>query len=554
VKLLERLLLLAICTVFTIPALLTLLISSQPELWPKASWLRNRTLVGAPASQTPPVALSRSTLYAGTYQTSTAQRFNEMFAGRELLIRVTNEAWLRVFETTGLRALVNITVGRDRALFEDVYLEEYCVRRGEPQALAPFVQQIKTLQDALLNKGVGFALVLTPGKASIYPEKIPTRWLNRYDPRPRRIDQFRQLLQRAGVQYVDGAALTASVKKTAPAPVFPKGGTHWDDYAALQATNATLALFRRQAIPLETIDKVTVEHPEEPTGSDIDLVALMNLAIPWHYKTVRIRPESLNLPYEKRLNLAIVGDSFIFKMAILLDVCGQFAEIDNYYHYKEAKRCFCDGDGAEILVTAPLSEVNFAREFFAADCLMLEINEVNLALSPFLQEFVADALKHLPEIQAPQTFVSDLFAPCVFGRALSFRRGDLGEIKRSALKGFSGSEPAGTWTEGSRSIMRLALPATDRDLIVRFLSAAFVPPGRGQHVRIMANDEQVGDLHITEGTLREYEILIPARLVTKDKLLLRFEIDQPTSPSEMGINADVRKVTLFFVNLTVDMI
>ena len=437
-------------------------------------------------------------------------------------------------------------------LFLDAYLEEYCVRRGESRELEPFVEQVKILQDALLNKGVGFALVLAPGKASIYPEKIPKRWLKRYDPRPRKIDQLRPLLQSAGVQYVDGATLTASVKKTAPAPVFPKGAVHWDDYAALQATNATLALFRRQGVPLETIDKVTVEHPEEPTGSEIDLVELMNLAIPWHYKTVRVRPESLSLSFEKRLNLAIVGDSMVMKMAFLLAACGQFAEIDNYFYYKNEnqKICFYDGD----LVTVPVGEMNFAREIFAADCLMLEIDEVHVGHSPFLQEFVADALKHLPEIQAPQTFVSDLFAPCVFGRALSFRRGDLGEIKRNALKGFSEPEPPGTWTEGSRSVMRLALPATDRDLIVRFVSAAFVPPGRSQHVRIIANDEQVGDLHITEGTLREYEFLIPARLVTKDKLVLRFEIDQPTSPSETGISGDVRKLTLFFVSLTVDVI
>jgi alginate O-acetyltransferase complex protein AlgJ len=561
VKLLERLLLLAICAVFTIPALLTLLISSQPGLWPKAAWLRNRTLVGAIVLQTSPVALSRSTLYAGTYQTSTAQRFNEMFAGRELLIRVTNETWLRVFETTGLRALaeaaqaggrfvLNLTVGRDRALFEESYLQEYCVRRGEPQALAPFVQQIKTLQDALLNKGVGFALVLSPGKASIYPEKIPKRWLNRYDPRPRLLDQFRQLLQSAGVQYVDGATLTASVKKTAPAPVFPKGGQHWDDYAAWQTTNATLDLFRQQGVPVRTIDDVKIEYPDEPTGDEIELVEMMNLAVPWHYKTVRIRPRPLSLPNKERLNFAVVGDSFSWKMARLLAACGQFSEIDNYFYYKMAKKCFCDGD--EIIVAAPLEQVNFAHEIFAADCLMLEINEVWLARSPFLEQFVSDAVQHLAQLQASrESFISDIYQPCVLGGSLSFRKGDQGEIKQSALSGFGKSEAVGTWTEGNRAVVRLTAPLLDRDLIVRILAGAFVPPGRNQHVRIFANDEQVSDLHIVEGSLHEYEIAIPVRLISRNKLHLRFDIERPVSPNEAGVNTDVRKLTLLLVSLAV---
>ena len=64
--------------------------------------------------------------------------FNETFAGRELLIRLANEAWFRLFRTNGLASNTDgsIVVSRRRFLIQRHYLVEYAFQRPERNDLS----------------------------------------------------------------------------------------------------------------------------------------------------------------------------------------------------------------------------------------------------------------------------------------------------------------------------------------------------------------------------------------------------------------------------------
>ncbi len=173
-----------------------------------------------------------------------ANRFDQSFVGREWLIRLTCEAWYRLFNGSPLKA-APLTLGKDNFIFEDFYLEEYCVTRTPRECLAPVVRDVKRLQDDCEHRGIGFVFMITPSKAAIFPEKIPRAWLQRYDSRPRGYDNFLPLLQGSRIHFVDGHALTVQAMKESSVPVFPKGGTHWNPYAAWKTSNAVIASLQR---------------------------------------------------------------------------------------------------------------------------------------------------------------------------------------------------------------------------------------------------------------------------------------------------------------------
>src|SRR5690606_12090014 len=111
--------------------------------------------------------------------------------------------------------------------------------RPDRENLKQMVQQIEALQTICRSRGMGFAFVITPSKASIYPEKVPSHWEKRSDPRPRGYDLLLELLGETKVIYVDGPALARQqIEKGTEVSLFPPAGSHWGSPLCLATTNA----------------------------------------------------------------------------------------------------------------------------------------------------------------------------------------------------------------------------------------------------------------------------------------------------------------------------
>lgn len=544
----EIILLGLISFVFVAPGFLTLYLKVKPKAFSRAPWLRNATLVGVVPPPAPP-SFSMRHIRNCEWQKGVERQFNENFPGRELVTRVTHEAYLRLLRTTGVNCRPwDVTLGRGRNLFINSYLIEYCTEREPAESLRPLVQRLRELQDAVRRKQIAFLFLVTPSKPAMLPETIPPRWLARYDPRPRSIEHFLPMLKEAGIDYVDGIAITASLKDKCPVPVFPEGGTHWNFYASWHVANAVMTKLKDQGINVQTIEDPHLEITQNPQ-TEADIVNILDLVVPWHFPVISVMPRPLNVPEIDRPNCVVIGGSFNFGVDAMMSVSAQFAEIDAYFYYNVQKVFQRDGATAFL----PIRKMNFARDIFAADCLILEINESVLNNAGALNAFLSDALVHLPELDQPrQSFAAEAYADVQFNEPISFKSGKPNLIKAAAISGFSVNEPLGTWSDGDQASVRLTLPPADSDIKVTATASPFIRPEVGQAVRVYANDHLVAEWSLTEPKEVTREFRVSANLIRRQRLVLRFDVAYPTSQAELKLNSDVRKLGIFLAQLKVE--
>jgi hypothetical protein len=546
--------LLAVC--FAAPLALTAYFHFVPDARPATAWLRNATLGGDPYHPRV-VHLSLASVRRGTYQAALADDFNHAFAGRELLVRLLDETYLRVFRAT----TAEVIVGRGRSLFQNEapslqYVSEYSVHRSAPDSLKWLAGDLRRFQDNCARRGVACVLLITPSKAATYPEDLPGAWLRRQDPRPRDYDNFVRLLHAAKVRFVDGPRLVRAAKGHTIVPVFPPGGVHWSDPGALPAANAVLESLAAQGQDVHPLRDVSwTLGSYQGVGladNDADLASLCNFALPWTYPVAAAHITPAVIKEEgHRPTLVLVGGSFLGKVAKMLQAGGQFEEID-WLRYYDGEKFLMLGQGAPFLLSPAPRKVNVAREVFAADNVVLEVNEQFLMNPWHLENFFHDVLPRLPAPSAPRRpYLYESALPCTAGKTLSFAGGSSVATNRIFWSGFSDPEPRGTWTDGDDAIGRLSVrpPGQDAQLLVDLapaLDPAQSPPR--QQVRVFLNGQPVADWEfLAPGPVRR-EATLPRQLLRSGLCALRFHIAHPVVPGP----DDPRHLGLFFADLTLN--
>ncbi len=385
----------AIALLFILP-LSRPIVSNNQKLfrhWPVLGhpWFTNRTLQGTTLAVSA-VPFSWSALATGEFQRSAAARFNEQFAGREAFIRWTSEVWFRLFHETASPAS-DVAIGPRDVLFEKGYLKEYFLERTSKETLAPWVEKLRQLQDVCRQRGIGFVVVVSPSKVALQLEETPLAWRRYYDPRPRGYVQLLELFREHGILFVDAHALLEAERSTSalPAPLFPKGGVHWNPRGVALVANAILRELQAQGQPLQPFEWTGGVVSMQPKDPDDDLLRLMNLARPWAYpcEQITIRPDT-RLANEKQ-KMTVVGGSFSWSLIKQLSATGEFSEVDFFYYYRLSKSRAVNGE--LVKVRAPAAPLDFEREIFGADSLVLELNESSAPYSEHhLSAFVGDAL------------------------------------------------------------------------------------------------------------------------------------------------------------------
>ena len=366
------------------------------------AWIGRPALVGVTVP-IPDAPLTWHSVRTGEFQKSFASRFNEKFAGREALIRLTGELWYRLFRRPA-NPSSTIIFGRNDSLFEKGYLDEYFVSRRSRADMEPMVRDLRRVQDACREHGMAFALVLSPTKATIHPEDIPRQWRRFYDPRPRMYHVITQLFRDYGIEYVDAVELLSqeNQKNNYPAPLFPKGAMHWSRRGGFIAANGLQSVLARQhkfAEPIEITESTVKMKPE---GEEGDLAELLNTAHHWEFPIEKLKIKPSNRPRDQRMTAAMVADSFGWSLLHVLHDSEQFSEIGFFFHYRRSKTLAGEG-GNWKRVRVPATPIDFPSEIWAADCLILEINEVTLIdRETHITGFLKDALVNLPAPNSPK--------------------------------------------------------------------------------------------------------------------------------------------------------
>jgi hypothetical protein len=254
----------------------------------------------------------------GDNQRAMAYAVTQAVPIRNGLVRINNQIRYKLFGQFGAPGILR---GNDGHLIEKPYLDEYCSRdlaKMEAPARV-WAAQLKELQDALASRGHVFIYLITPSKVAHFPEAFVNRYPCAASKRDReqKVAVFVSMLKQAGVNVVDGATLTHSMKGRYDFGMFPQGGVHWNQLAVAYAANAVIEEINRQRktraiAPLEWTYKVS----SNATGEDRDLLDLLNILLPQPDYTVPIvnyAPRQCGP--EAKLDVAVIGGSFVHTLS-----------------------------------------------------------------------------------------------------------------------------------------------------------------------------------------------------------------------------------------------
>lgn len=179
----------------------------------------------------------------------------DRFALREYLVTAFNAAdaaLLRDFNGT------NAVIGRNNHIFYAETLDDYLgINQLTGEQIASIANYLYDLQQELSAKGVKFAFMTAPNKATIYPEYMPKRLVTTDS--VRNIDMLTEALAQKGVTCIDAKSLLISAK--ADRTVYYEHDSHWNNYGAMLVYNAIAEEFG-----LEKYDPLTYTVEYDRTG------------------------------------------------------------------------------------------------------------------------------------------------------------------------------------------------------------------------------------------------------------------------------------------------
>jgi hypothetical protein len=356
-----------------------------PVLQAKLNFFPKQTLIGAEERVEKRPAWSFEQWEKGLYQEAFTKWLNQRIGLREYYVKTYNQLSYSLFNEAAFRS--NIVIGKEGNLIQREYIDDYL--NVQPLCfnnLDDTVKMVRELQDILATKGVALLTVITPSKAAIYPEYIPDSLMAGKHDGNRNYDNLIMLFEKYGVNYVDGHLLTANEKAKQDYPVFCKGGTHWNSYAAYFTTVQMIdKIWQLTGKKISNVYCMSVDYDNIPTGTDRDLLNLLNL---W------VGPDTYPAPHpvftangdgsEIKPSILLVGASFTFQILNIISENKIFSDEKFYYYYKQ-----------EWLSHTPLEPtgINWDHEVFSNDVIVLEVNESNVHNFGF--GFIQDAYARL---------------------------------------------------------------------------------------------------------------------------------------------------------------
>ncbi|MBG0810944.1 alginate O-acetyltransferase [Methylosinus sp. H3A] len=332
-----------------------------------------------------PTQVSLDGILSGATQKSFSDNLAQSLPVFPFAVRARNQLLYSLFGVSGASGLV---VGRDEQLFERFYIDEFCRRGASPSetTLARWAQRVAESEAAAHARGKGFAYLISPSKASQYPQyfpagaKCPALARGTVD----KLGPYRAALDARGLRFVDAPALLEARKKDYDIDFFPRGGTHWNLLGAALATREATRLIGEGA-GLGAFD-FDWRRGDVAEGTDRDLLDLLNLLWPDpHYPVATIlRAPGTEAHCARAPRLLALGGSFVREIIVALAQAPCPPQIDYWFSMRLANDDFDlvryhtepgeTGNGERR--PADLAELRASAQ--EADAILLEENEANI--------------------------------------------------------------------------------------------------------------------------------------------------------------------------------
>lgn len=339
-----------------------------------------------------PPAFSANRYISGEFQTDYDNWIAKAHAFHGDFIRLNNEVRFNAF---GAGNGVTI-VGKSGELFEEKYILEYRGLSSEwyqtQEKMDALISDLKEIQTWLVAQGKPMAVLITPSKASIFPEAIPTRYNYReqlYEEPDRAYHKLIAALDQYDIPYVDGAAL---LKGEHPYPVFATTSVHWTPYAALTALQELQRTVFEDAWPTLSANNYTVLTTPTDT-EELDGYQLLNLFSPHTRleKSFYVPELSVSFPVGCNKTVFFQGGSFMWKMINLLTESNAFDKIFSVY-YDQTLREHISGEQIDFASFSDSETVSCLFEAVTqSDSVVFEVNE------QYASNFSSGFISHLAE-------------------------------------------------------------------------------------------------------------------------------------------------------------
>jgi len=269
--------------------------------------------------------------FDGTYQKDYEVYLEDHIGLRNVFVRIHNQMDFSLYKKLQNPGLI---VGKDDYLYEIDYIDAYLGKTfiGHDM-IKTKCERIKAVQDGLDDLGIELIILMAPGKASMFPEKIPDRFykdsigINNND-------AYLACFQEYGIKHLDFNSLFRAMKDTSRYPLYHKCGIHWNMFGAYLALDSLVSYMEAvKGIDMVDMSYGGIELAEVPRGTDYDIGDAANLffripdqPMPYHYgykyTTVgRVRP-----------NLMVVADSYYWTIFNLHDSKFLWNEHDFRYY------------------------------------------------------------------------------------------------------------------------------------------------------------------------------------------------------------------------------
>jgi hypothetical protein len=339
------------------------------KFWPEAELVGSS--VPAPRPQ-----FSFASWLDGSFQSATEKYLEFHLGFKGYLIRTDNEINYLLFHEIHQKTGSKLIVGQDNYLYEKSYIDSSIGRDSVPASqLEDRVKKLQQLQLELQTKNIALVLLIAPSKASYYPKYVPsTLTFKTSDPTPpTNYEQVLPLLNKYGINYLDGRAYFLSQKASTSYPLFSKSGTHWTRYGSCLITGQLLANISQQLkIKVNLPDCSDVVIRPTPLAEDRDLADLTNLWWEKQFYQPLAYPKLTNALPNNNLNVLAVGDSFVWGIIKNIKAGKLLNSLDFYYYFNTYYK-FDTAVGPVNRQSAAVS-ANLAKK----NVVLIEVNETGL--------------------------------------------------------------------------------------------------------------------------------------------------------------------------------
>jgi hypothetical protein len=213
---------------------------------------------------------------SGEFQEKGERYLKDHTGFRNFLVRLQNQVDFSLFRQANAEGAV---IGKNKQLYEYDYIRSWlAIDYPGESFIEQKLNRTKYVQEYLKReKNIDLVVVFEPGKASFYPENIPSIYAGKKNGLST-YDHYLAKAKVTGIDYIDLNEYFLQLKPESEYPLFPPLGTHWSIYGMRFVADSLIRFIEnRRNIDLPEFYADSIEISSKPRDTDDDVIRTMNL-------------------------------------------------------------------------------------------------------------------------------------------------------------------------------------------------------------------------------------------------------------------------------------